>query len=670
MSASVLHFTPRDELEPLANIDAFIELCRASAVLDANKQFGENRWVTERLKGKNGENSVIFSTLEASALKVSEPCFPAQFLNFAKALTVYLQDKRPVVSQSVRIAALRCIEAALREQGKDSRPTAVNTDVLDGAVELARQQMSAAVAYRVAGQIEYIAELMAAKQFVSFSLPWTHGLKKPREVGSRISKEALAARQEKLPSPAALRAIAGIFISAVEPADVLVSSNLALLTCAPERINEVIRLRRNCIVNGDNEFKGVLGLRWSGSKGFENSTKWLPSEMADVARDAVSNLLKVTAPAQQLAKWYMDNPQKLFLHEGAKHLRGAELLTAAEVALILWNDESARDSANTWLSGREIKGTPLERKRLGYRFADVERAVIEMLPSSFPYMPGPPDLLCCDSVAVMRTNELHATRAVYMCMFTTVDYNTITNPLGARKERASIFERFGFTEDDGSPIEFQSHSLRHYLNTLAQAGGLSDTEIAIWSGRRDVGQNKFYDHMSSEEVQAPVSQALAAGFTSELEPIAAAQRSLYERSAFRKLGLTAAHTTEFGWCMHNFASEPCSMYRDCMNCEEQECVKGDSHKEANLRLLKGETEYLLKQAKAALGDEEYGADSWVKHQMMTLSRVNAMLEIFENPEVPVGARIRLDVHNAPLITNNNEKPIRFIRMDKTKALTA
>ena len=79
-------------------------------------------------------------------------------------------------------------------------------------------------------------------------------------------------------------------------------------------------------------------------------------------------------------------------------------------------------------------------------------------------------------------------------------------------------------------------------------------------------------------------------------------------------------------------------------------------------------EYLLKQAKAALSDEEYGADTWVKHQTTTLERVNLLLSILENPEVLVGSRIRLDISNAALITADNGKPIRVLKGRKNQAL--
>lgn len=664
MNASILYFTPQGELEPNANILAFIELCRKSEVMGANRQFDNNVWDDGFLKGQNKTNRVIFSTLEAASDSKPEPSLPEPFLNFAKAAVIYLQGKRPVVSQGTRIAALRCLEAALRQESKGSRPTAVDPVVLDTAVSLAKQQVSPAVAYRIAGQLEYISEFMASKQFISLRQRWTHGMKKPQEVGSRISKQALEARKEKLPSAATLRALAGIFHQAVEPSAVVISSMTALMLCAPERINEVLRLPRNSIVEGDGEFRGRLGLRWAGSKGFENTTKWLPSEMTGVAREAVDNLVRVSAPAHELATWYTANPTTLFLHEGAAHLRGQRILNLSDLALVLWGDESSKRSAGAWATGHGLEKQPLEDGSIGYLFEDVERAVLSMLPATFPFMPGAPDLCCMDAIAVARTNEMHAKRATYLCMFSCVDNGTITNRFGTREGRGSIFEEFDYTEDDGSPIELNSHSLRHYLNTLAQMGGMSSTEIAIFSGRKDVKQNRSYDHMSSEEVQVPISQALKAGFTSELEPVNALGRELMMRSEFRGLGLTAAHTTEFGWCRHNFASEPCQMYRDCINCQEQECVKGETHKEANLRQLKSETEYLLKQAKAALSDEEYGADTWVKHQTTTLERANQMLSILQDPEVPTGARIRLDISSAPLITTDGAQPIRVLKRNK------
>lgn len=672
MSAAILHFTPKSELDPQANLEAFVQLCRESEVLGARSQFERSTWEVGYLKGHNKIHRAIFSTLEAASSHSHEPIFPEPFLSFSKAILVYLHDQRPVVSQSVRVAALRALEAALRESNKGSRPTAVTTEVLDFAVELARQVNGPGAVYRVAGQLFLIAELMREKGFISMRHVWSHGLKKPRELGSRISKEALKARQEKLPSAAALRALGVIFQQATKNRDVLVSSFMALMTCAPERINEVLRLKRNCFVHGDGRFTGKFGLRWSGSKGAEDTTKWFPTEMALVAEQAVNNLLKLTSPAHEIAKWYALNPRVLYLHEGAEHLRSREVLSTADIGLILWgrDDREAKNAAKVWASRTcKLGAIPLDGRGLGYRFIDVETAVLSMLPKTFPYAPGAPDLRLEDSLGVIRVNEIHDTRSTCLCMFRHVSYGDIDLFLRRHEGRPSIFDDFELYEDDGSPITLNSHRLRHYLNMLAQMGGMSSTEIALFSGRKDVSQNRAYDHMTSDEVQEPISRALRSGMNGNLVPSEpTTTRPLIRRSNFQLSAGTAAHTTEYGWCMHDFASEPCQIHRDCINCEEQECIKGEEHKEANLRFLKAETESLLKTAKEGLSESEYGADAWVTHQTQTLGRIDALLAILEDPQVATGARVRLNLTGAALITEDYVPPVRFIRFQDQKVL--
>lgn len=658
MSASILHFTPRAELEPAENVDEFIEMCRQSEVLKAHLQFAKNVWDVGQLKGHNKVHRAVFSNLEASSKSDSEPCLSEPFLSFAKAVLVYFQDQRPVTTQAPRITALRCIEAALHEHNKGCRPTAVDTMVLDTAVELARRQVSAAVAYRVAGQVEAIAEFMRAKQFISLRGKWLHSMSRPQEHGSRIASDALEARKKKLPSKEALMAIGYIFQEATTASDVLVSSFLALMLCAPGRINEPLRLSRNNLV----EEKGKVGMRWPGSKGFEDGVKWFPTAMGPLAREAMGNILNVTEPAQPLAAWYTENPKKLYLHEGAKHLRNVEVLKLEEVALILWGNPDLRASANLFSSTtNDLPKQSLGGKSIGYRFEDIERAVISMLPESFPYVPGSPELKCADSVVVMRTNEMHSGKATHLCMFETVDYNVITNPLGSREGRGvSIFERFNFTEADGTPMELRSHALRHYLNMLAQVGGLTGAQIAFFSGRKDTSHNRSYHTRTSAEIQAPITAALASGFTSELElQSQIRERPLVTRSEFRKLGLGAGHTSDFGYCEHDFASEPCHQDRDCVNCDEHECVKGDTEKEAGLRKRRAETAFFLNKARAALRDKEYNADAWVTHNTKSLGRMDALLGILDDPQVAVGARIRLASNLVPLITEPYVRPIQF-----------
>lgn len=657
MTSSVLYFTPKAELGAAENISSFVSLCRSSNVLRASEQWAKNNWECGYLKGQNKKSRTNFVTLGAASANSYEPNLPYPFLDFAKAIIVYMQDYAPVVSQAPRISALRCIESALVHLNKGSRPSAVDEAVLDKAVELARASVSPSVAYRTAGQIEAIARLMRECEFISLRHRWCHSMKKPAELGTRISEQALRRRKEKLPSAALIRALGAIFYESIESRDVIVGSETALMLCAPERINEVLRLRRNCFVTGQAEFKGELGLRWSGSKGAKDTIKWLPTVMGPVGRQAVKNLLRVSLPAHDLAVWYTSNPKTIYLHPGVTHLRGRETLNLTEISEILWGFKNIASARALVLGNFGLKSTFDKTEKEVFKFSDFENAVVEMLPSTFPFVPGDAKLKFEDSLAVMRKNEMHSRKANYLCMLVSIDYSAITNAYRRVGRRPSIFERFKLFEDDGSLLLLKSHGLRHYLNLLSQTGGLNDADIAIFSGRKDVRQNRFYDHRSSDEVQEPIKQALEAGMTSQLEVPRERPMRVVKRGAFRGLFLNAAHTTDFGFCEHDFASEPCQQFRDCMNCLEQECVKGDQTKENNLRNARHETSVLLKRAEAALSREEYNADAWVAHQKKTLDRIDALLAVFDDPNVSNGARVRLNVENVPLITRADSQSI-------------
>lgn len=650
-TATILHFTPRAEVSAHQNVLDFIELSRKAEIFGANRQFDQNVWDTGlRLKGKNNAIRAIFSNTEAAKANCETPVMEEPFLSFAKALLVYMQAAAPVAAPAVRIAALRALESALRFCTQGARPTAVSSLVLDKAVEIVKEQFSHDAAYRVAGQLEAIAELMRSKGFIDLAMRWRHGVKKGEQLGSRITKEAIEAREKKMPSSAALRAIGSIYYVAEGVVDNLVVCFAALMMCAPERVNEVMRLPQNCLVEGEGEYSGSLGIRWPGSKRAPNTTKWLPSAMCALARDAIARLDIASKRAREIAFWYEKNPGQIYLHEGVQHLRGRSTLTYDEVAHIVFGENAKPEGAKQWCRLNGVKGGAAAGFPISVvSFDDVEQAVLKLLPPSFPFTSSDQELKFSDALGVIRKNELHATRGKYECLIDVIEQGDIANRLGQRDESGipSMFKRYGFTEDDGSPIVITTHQFRHYLNHLAQMGGMSQAEIAIFSGRKEVRQNVVYDHMTSAEAQKPISTALVEhGFTKHLVTVPV--RTLINRSDFIKQNVFAGHTTDYGYCEHNFASEPCQLHRDCINCPEQVCIKGEDHKEQNLRRLRVETEELLKEAKLAMAEEEYGADRWVAHQQTTLERINSLLALMENPAVPVGSRIALRGVSVPL----------------------
>jgi hypothetical protein len=221
-----------------------------------------------------------------------------------------------------------------------------------------------------------------------------------------------------------------------------------------------------------------------------------------------------------------------------------------------------------------------------------------------------------------------------------VDYGIMQARLVGTKTVQTVFEKFGYKDVNGMPLRLTTHQFRHYLNTLAQMGGLSQLDIAKWSGRAKVAQNAVYDHQSDRDVLAMVRTAIGDG-NKMFGPLAhIPKNTLITRDQFSTLKVLTAHTTDFGYCIHDFSMLPCQIHRDCVNCEEHVCIKGDQVRERAIRLHRSETNALLATAKEALGEDEFGANRWVEHQSLTLQRLNQLCTLLDDPSVPDGAIIQ------------------------------
>lgn len=190
-----------------------------------------------------------------------------------------------------------------------------------------------------------------------------------------------------------------------------------------------------------------------------------------------------------------------------------------------------------------------------------------------------------------------------------------------------------------------SHQLRHFLNTVAQRGGLGQLDLAKWSGRANIHQNATYNHMSDEEY---IDLARLAGVGGVLDKVRANAPVTF--ADLDEIGDGIAHVTEYGFCVHDFSMLPCQRHRDCLNCTEQVCIKGDDQRLARLRLEREAIRMQLEKARYASADGLHGADRWSLHQEKTLARVNQLIEILESPGSPVGSVIRLsnDQEYSPL----------------------
>ncbi|KQS85325.1 hypothetical protein ASG32_18970 [Methylobacterium sp. Leaf361] len=413
---------------------------------------------------------------------------------------------------------------------------------------------------------------------------------------------------------------------------------MALLACAPSRVNEVFALPFDCEIKPLTEGDDSFMLRWAGSKGQHDFAKGIPAVMADVAKEAIERLREHTTEARRIAAWYEKYPDCLYLPDDCTHLRGKDL-TGADIARIIGFNNPA--IGREWAVDRKIK--PIEGERIpkgcgpfAFRFSDVEGAILSLLPRGFPVFDNVTGLRYSEALMVVRRHEFAGRgRGRWRCMITPVNYENIMDNFHFG---GGVFARLGLSTLE-HPIILRTHQLRHYLNTLAQRGGLSEMEIAAWSGRKDVRQNAAYDHRTPEEMLQNKRRrdkelaAIKGAAVKVNKPVTRAE------AAARR---THGHATEIGFCEHDFAASPCAMFMECLHCTKHVCIKGHDPRHLERVILAVESaRRSLVEAEEALTKEYEGAEDWVRAHRETIQRLEQLRAILVDPTVPDGSLIRL-----------------------------
>ena len=497
------------------------------------------------------------------------------------------------------------------------------------------------MAYRLGSQIEMLSAFVTDNRLTRVRIRWHNWIKRPGDT-VRVGKEFDKRRAEKLPSDAALAALPRIFRLAKEPSDILVTSVTAILCSAPSRICEVLMLPLDCEVKQSTS-KGIedYGLRWWPAKGGNPMVKWIKGLWIGVAQEAVAKIRDLTNQAREVACWYEDHPHDIFLPEELEHLRGREWLTLTDIAPIVGLKD--RVSAYAWCKGNNIPAVN-RKQRLYVRFVDVQKAIIEMLPQGFPVLNTETGLKYKDALIVILRNQLHPKRGSYRCMIEPVSIDAINFALGAKGSFGceSMFSRFGFTEPDGSPIKVTTHQFRHYLDTIAQGSGLvSQLDVALWAGRKDINHNAAYDHVTPERMLEMSREAIGDG-SKMFGPLSRMPAlELVTRDTFAKLKFPTIHLTDIGGCGHDWTTLPCQHHRDCINCEDLVCIKGDTEKTEQIQRNLDDALALVRTAEEAVSEGYAGSDRWLNHHRATVDRLTQLANIMVDPRVPVGAVIQL-----------------------------
>lgn len=611
------------------NIERFVEKMKLHAHLVV-EDWESWSWPGLRLKKMNASRG---PDLKEGELLCQE------FLPFAKAYLVFmfLEKSGPTFAQLGMM--FRVVEAALCNITGAGDVSKVSPAVLDEAASLAKANFAKDGAYNASRLLVAFAKFLTENFFVVFDLrEWQSPIGPAYKNLRATGRKGDLARESKLPDKEALDALAEIFSSNLtEPRDIFTTSLIALLLCAPSRGGEILALTVDAEVE-EVDLSGNMqyGFRFFASKGYGPMIKWVPSTMVPLAKEAFSRLVKLSEPGRKLAEYLEDRPQGFYRHPACPKVMSNAWLSNLQAAQALGFTSGSDKQAASFLTIRGYSSAN-EAYTLDDLWETVQQDVV-----NFPWFDEGKGIKFSQCICTVLKHQLSSKASTSPVMLARPTLHTLADDLGSSntRHRLSVFERHDFKGRGGERLKMNSHSVRHLLNTLAIRGGLSDFELSRWSGRLNVKSNRAYDHTSDEEV---VDRVRELGFVSgDLTPPDASHQYVpVDESDFLSRVVSAMHVTEYGFCSHSFAIEPCRKFRDCLNCTEHLCVKGLALNYQRIVTRLSQLEMVLERTRDEQELDDYGADRWVVHTEMTIGRLKELLALMDNPRLMNGAIIRL-----------------------------
>lgn len=615
-----IHFSLDVHLSADENLQAFIRACRENVgILCATLQWEDWHWA----------GFVNFNKLGVSGRGCTEDDrLDSSIIEFAKAYFSYQQSHYHLSTINVP-KALRVIESALLQMQGTASIAGLDFSVLDEAAQVARQNYCEQSAYHCGRELERLAKFVSEKQLIDRDLAtWKSPIKKPRDLNIQTGPVAKAHRDKKLPSEDALDALAELFASRpTDPKDIFTTSTFALSMSTPSRGTEILSLPADCEWE-ELDKNGVMryGWRFFSGKGFEGDIKWLESSMTDIAKEAVKRLRQMTDEARKLAKWLERGETRFFRHRQCPDVSDDVPLTAEQAAAAL--------------GVTSVAILKLSQAQGAYTLNDLWQWVREHQPAGFPWINKAIGLRYSNALFCMTRNMLHQKNGTSNVLLWVPNIDVFNNDLSPHQDRKSIFDRWEYTAADGKPLKLTSHQARHLLNTIADRGGLTKDELAKWSGRADPKQNPVYIHRSefehAAEAEALDTSLVLFGPNGDVPP-----RPLISSEDLMLIERGPVHITEFGKCTRNWAYGPCEKFRDCIGCREHVFVKGEDQCLKRIKERMRQVQLDMEVANNAIRDGSRGADRWYESHKRELQRLQQLVLILEDPEVPDGSQIKL-----------------------------
>lgn len=662
----VVRFTPKRDLSAQQNLHNFIVQARDRLTLWSALEgfaWSAHRWPTTH-------TAVRFTNFEHSDLHPSKLAEPHQlmhptFAEFAKACLRYKHTLRPSKAILRDMNALRAIEFALRQDMTVPDITKFEQRHWDRAVS----------ALEPAANRQYVCSVMRdiLKTLAGFYILtvdphfWRHPYVGRRSYdaanGSRAPDDVKA---KKTPDQDALLAIAEVFSRGTsetqEDADIMVTCVTGLLLSAPMRIGETLRFRTDCL-REDRDANGDLQhyLAYWVPKTRQFTRKAIPKTMAEITIEAINRLSAITDESRRLARYMETNPAKFYRHSGCPDVRDDQELTSNQVVQAM--GFSSRQSCESFIKRHTglyaLTGFTLD---MMWQLVLAEHRILNPY---FPYQEAIdnsalPPLKMSESLMCFRRFQL-ATRSstcpVLLAPFDGFHYAGRLMKGDIKRDSMNFFSRNGYES-----AKLKPHSIRHLLNRLGRSSGVSVNMLTEWSSRATTRQTLTYLH--DDPVKAAAKLAIVLGTTQEQEhqkPVTNKEAELYGQGPF--------HRSRYGICRRSWRAGPCNKFADCLNCSELLMCKGDK---LSAEIIKQDRDNLVKThtaAQQAIANGERAASRWTEKAEPMIGRLDQLLAILNNPQIPDGSPIQItrqDFSHEMIIVSEKAKAAGVQLLDRNK----
>ena len=568
---------------------------------------------------------------------------PADFADVIKSWLI-LRPWSNVRSLGPRLDTARLLWEAILNRRKnaadDFRWDDLCEEDLNQAELLMLDKWSPSTAHKAATRLIALTEFLMARRVCR---PLYYMPQSPRIEDTH--RHTIAGQEEKmamLPSQRALEGLAEIYNQhATEPQDRLRACAIAILVVTGFRIGELLTLPLNCEVEEERDGKRRYGLRYYKEKarGGERmfAVRWLTTTGAELARQAVAEICRITEPFRERARILEEDPERVPI----PGFSWGDRMTSAQVEEVMGlRKRSVHSIPNGKLLRHKVK------RRYYYIAAEVERYLLSLRIEklwTIDLRDGTHQMLS-ESLFIAPRNFFNSCNAACPLLIEPVLAQKIANFLSSRGSGyvvKSAFQRFDIREANGEYCQITSHQLRHWLNTIADKGGLPMEMLTRWMGRENPRDTDAYRHLTCDErleqIRSSIRDGEASGQTAEFYNSLAAE----DREDYLDGRVQAVHYTPFGVCLHDYSVSPCEFQMACIRgCPDFLRTKGDQRQQTLLIQLESRTERIHGAAVELLDGGKDLAKAWVDHCEKTLAGIRAARAVDDDPAIEDGSIVR------------------------------